>query len=215
MGDLVQLVSPVALTLTLCMFLAGMPSCIQIAKLRSVGNVPFLPFIMTEVNSLLWFSYGLLTSNWTLIICNAVGFSLQALYIVIYITFAKPKTKTLQQTWAAFIFLLGAYVYLTRFVDSSETMISHLGLLGSSLTLMMYGSPLLEVMEVVRTGDTSCISLIMTTAQMMSASAWFLLGVLLNDGFIFGPNIPGIISGLARFLCLYIYRGAKSDIKVD
>lgn len=209
--DFVQLVSFIAVTLTVCMFMAGIPACVAILRHRSVGIIPFLPFITTQVNCLVWFSYGVTTSNWSIMICNTIGGVLQVAYIIIYIIFAKPKSKPIQQTLTALVLLLTTYIYLTRYVQDAESIIRQLGLLGASITMLMYIAPLSELAEIIKSRNAGSISSALTLAQLSASSSWFIYGLLISDVYIYFPNMPGIISCLLRVYLSHQYGSGASS----
>ncbi|XP_026581612.1 sugar transporter SWEET1-like [Pseudonaja textilis] len=90
-GALLQLLSWTSLVFTLGMFGTGLTDLRKMFATRSVENIQFLPFLTTDVNNLSWLSYGFLKGDWTLIVVNAVGATLQSLYILVYFFFSAEK----------------------------------------------------------------------------------------------------------------------------
>ncbi|XP_053133521.1 sugar transporter SWEET1 isoform X2 [Hemicordylus capensis] len=112
---------------------------------RSVENIQFLPFLTTDINNLSWLSYGFLKGDWTLIIVNAIGATLQTLYVLVYFYFSPEKRSVLLKTLALLAVLLLGYCYFNMLVQDVTLRLARLGLFCSLFTISMYLSPLADL----------------------------------------------------------------------
>ncbi|XP_048338809.1 sugar transporter SWEET1 [Sphaerodactylus townsendi] len=195
----VQLLSAACLAFTLGMFGTGLSDLRQIFATQSVENIQFLPFLTTDVNNLSWLSYGFLKGDWTLIIVNAVGATLQTLYILVYFCFSPEKPAVLLKTAGLLTVLLVGYCYFNLLIPDVPTRLARLGLFCSLFTITMYLSPLADLAKIIRTRSTECISFPLTVTTFLASTSWTLYGLLLQDLYIAIPNVPGIVTSVIRF----------------
>ncbi|XP_077178314.1 sugar transporter SWEET1 isoform X1 [Paroedura picta] len=194
-----QLLSAACLAFTLGMFGTGLSDLRQMFVTHSVENIQFLPFLTTDINNLSWLSYGFLKGDWTLILVNAIGATLQTLYILVYFYFSPEKRAVLLKTMGLLAVLLLGYCYFSLLVPDVSARLARLGLFCSLFTITMYLSPLADLAKIVRTRSTQCISFPLTVTTFLASASWTLYGLLLQDLYIAIPNVPGIVTSLARF----------------
>ncbi|XP_034954863.2 sugar transporter SWEET1 [Zootoca vivipara] len=194
-----QLLSGACLLFSLGMFGTGLSDLKQMFATQSVENIQFLPFLTTDVNNLSWLSYGFLKGDWTLILVNAVGVTLQTLYILVYFYFSSEKRAVLLKTMALLAVLLLGYGYFNLLVPDVSMRLTRLGLFCSLFTITMYLSPLADLAKIVRSRSTQCLSFPLTVTTFLASASWTLYGILLQDVYIAVPNVPGIATSLIRF----------------
>ncbi|XP_060541037.1 sugar transporter SWEET1 isoform X3 [Pantherophis guttatus] len=156
-GALLQLLAWSSLLFTLGMFGTGLTDLRKMFATRSVENIQFLPFLTTDVNNLSWLSYGFLKGDWTLIVVNSVGATLQSLYILVYFFFSAEKLGVLRKTTALLAVLLFGYAYFSLMVPDPTTRLAQLGLFCSLFTITMYLSPLADLIPNVPGIATSLV----------------------------------------------------------
>ncbi|XP_058016620.1 sugar transporter SWEET1 [Ahaetulla prasina] len=198
-GALLQLLSWSSLVFTLGMFGTGLTDLRKMFATRSVENIQFLPFLTTDVNNLSWLSYGFLKGDWTLIVVNTVGATLQSLYILVYFFFSAEKLSVLRKTTALLAVLLFGYAYFSLMVPDPTARLAQLGLFCSLFTITMYLSPLADLIKIVKSRSTRCLSFPLTVTTFLASASWTFYGLLLEDLYIAIPNVPGIATSLVRF----------------
>uniref|UniRef100_F6UKD7 Sugar transporter SWEET1 n=3 Tax=Monodelphis domestica TaxID=13616 RepID=F6UKD7_MONDO len=199
------LLSGACVLFTLCMFSTGLSDLRHMQTTRSVTNIQFLPFLTTDVNNLSWLSYGLLKGDRTLIVVNALGALLQTLYILTYLHYCPRKRTVLLQTAALLGLLLLGYSYFQLLVPDWTTRLRQLGLFCSIFTITMYLSPLADLIKIIQTKSTQCLSFSLTVATFLASISWTLYGFHLSDLYIMVPNIPGIITSVIRLGLFWQY----------
>ncbi|XP_071965089.1 sugar transporter SWEET1-like isoform X2 [Antedon mediterranea] len=210
MDSYLNLLANVTILCTVAMFAAGIPSCLAIFKTGSTQNVPYLPFLMTLVNNILWFYYGILKNDSTLLVVNGIGGCLQIIYIAVYLYFALSRVKEMRQSLFAMCFMSALWFLLQNYVVEPKIIEDRLGLTASTITVLMYASPLAEIAEVIRRKNSASISLALTITSLATSTLWFLYGLLISDLYIQIPNLPGIVSSSIRLVILHLY---PNDLK--
>jgi len=71
-----------------------------------------------------------------------------------------------------------------------------MGALGTVLCACMFTSPLCTIDEVIRNRSTASLSLLMTIASVMCALLWTIYGLLIEDCFLWGSNLWGLMCSL-------------------
>ncbi|XP_066539893.1 sugar transporter SWEET1 isoform X2 [Hoplias malabaricus] len=178
---------------------------------QSAESVQFLPFLTTCLNNLGWLYYGLLKHDGTVILVNAIGASLQSLYIFTYLIYAINKRRVAIQTLVMVCVLCVAWVYFSVILPHGESQLSQLGLFCSVFTVSMYLSPLTDLVEIVRTHSVERLSFSLTVATFFTSASWTLYGLQLQDYYIMVPNTPGIITSLIRFFLFWRFGAVSKD----
>ncbi|KAM8870223.1 sugar transporter SWEET1 [Spinachia spinachia] len=200
--DPVHILSWACIVFTVGMFSTGLTDLKKMRESKSAENIQFLPFLTTCLNNLGWLYYGLLKTDRTIVLVNIIGALLQVLYIIVYLHYTKQKRLVMTQTLAAGTVLTLAWFYFTTILPEGDTRLSQLGLTCSAVTVSMYLAPLTDLVQIVRTGDVTCLSFPLTVATFFTSTSWVLYGLRLNDYYIVVPNTPGILTSLVR---LYLF----------
>uniref|UniRef100_A0A8C3U5M0 Sugar transporter SWEET1 n=1 Tax=Catharus ustulatus TaxID=91951 RepID=A0A8C3U5M0_CATUS len=95
-GMVLSVLAGVCLAATLAMFATGLSDLRQMLATKSVENIQFLPFLTTDANNLSWLGYGCLKGDGTVITVNAIGATLQTLYILVYLYYSPAKAKVIR-----------------------------------------------------------------------------------------------------------------------
>ncbi|CAH1277234.1 SLC50A1 [Branchiostoma lanceolatum] len=72
----------------------------------------------------------------------------------------------------------------TEVITSRTVLVDRLGLAGAGITMLMYASPMMELVTVIRTKSTRSISRPLTVATFFASSLWFYYGYLLQDPYV-------------------------------
>ncbi|XP_071476067.1 sugar transporter SWEET1-like [Diadema antillarum] len=156
----------------------------------------------------MWLWYGFLCLDTAIIIVNIMGLTVQLIYISIYIYFREAKLRPIQLTIAGVAFMVGLYIYVSEFVPTRASSRKQVGLIASIVTILMYISPVCDIVHCIRVKSARTISVSMSLATLCSSSLWLTYGILLNDTFIALPNIPGLLSSVSRLIILWKFNGA-------
>ncbi|BFY98472.1 hypothetical protein BsWGS_01512 [Bradybaena similaris] len=188
---------------------SGLPVCVTMYKRRSVANVPYLLFLISEFVSIIGLHYGILMTNTTLIIINAVAVLVWGAYVAIYILVSKSKSTPVLKLVAVVGMYLAHFYYLTVLKESDvvPTLGSYLLIWCTILCVI----PVEEVVTMVQEKSTKCCDLPLLFGGTLSAFVWFLYGYLLNDANIYFPNVPALVISSIKFILMFVY-GLPSNV---
>lgn len=135
--DLSDLISEVLIRfLTIfCAFLSilgvfsGLPNVRIIKEQRSVRTFRFLPYLTGQIYNLIWFYYGLLKLDWTVMISHTMGCTMQTFYMLVYIQYANPPP--LMQICLGWMVLFFGWFHLNIIIGSRDAVIARLGFIGA------------------------------------------------------------------------------------
>ncbi|XP_004206288.1 uncharacterized protein LOC101235355 isoform X1 [Hydra vulgaris] len=197
-----------ALVLTIGYFLTGSITCMKIHHQKSVKNVNFLPYLTAFLNTFLWFVYGSLKKDSLLIFVNSVGCILQAGYIFVFIQNCDKKQHYIKR-----VFTLGFTCFCVLVVAEFghiffDTLLV-LAWIACVVSVLMFGSPLSTVREVIRTKNAETISFPLSIMTCLTTISWFIYGSLKHDNFVRFPNALGFILGLSQIYFINKFKNQK------
>lgn len=207
--EFLQLLSCACIVFTVGMFSTGLTDLKKMRSTQSADNIQFLPFLTTCLNNLGWLYYGILKKDGTLIIVNTIGAFLQILYILSYCYYTKERRRALQQALMMVLTLGLGWGYFSVIVSQGDVQLSQLGLVCSVFTISMYLSPLVDLLEIIRSRSVECLSFPLTVATFLTSTSWTLYGMQLQDFYIMVPNTPGIVTSLIRFFLFWSFGSAS------
>ena len=87
-----------------------------------------------------------------------------------------------------------------------------LGIWASSIFVVLCSSPLSSIRKVIESRDATSIYAPMTAAQCANCALWTTYGVLAaRDVFVWGPNLVGLLLGLAQLALKLAYPSAAKQ----
>ncbi|CAF0891629.1 unnamed protein product [Adineta ricciae] len=202
---LTPLIEKICTISTIGLFLTGVQICNRIYRMRSTGDISGFPFVATMVNCTLWLLYGYVGNNSTIVIVNFIGASLELIYALFYLQYTPDRNSFMRLIGMAAAFLATVAFYLLYIVSDRATASLHAGVVASFATVIMFGSPLASLKEVIQKQSTESLSLPLCFANLVVPAEWVLYGILINDKFVQVPNFLGAILGLIQVFLFYKY----------
>ena len=162
-----------------------------------------LPFTSGLLSCSLWLRYGMLTTENTVILVNAIGVFLFSLYCITYYVFTVNKKRVSHQLLLVVLMITFAITY-SKF-EPNDLQASRLigkpssyhtffiaihkfsyisGLLCCSVGVFFFASPLIKLKYVIETKNSSCLPFPIIIASFFVTLQWFIYGYLINDSFI-------------------------------
>ncbi|XP_033639933.1 sugar transporter SWEET1-like [Asterias rubens] len=203
-----DVVSMVATISTLALFLTGIQICMKIRRQGNTNNISVFPFVASDVSCILWLKYGILRQDGTLIVVNTVGVILQSIYILIFYLNSYEKDSLHRKMLYSSLLVFPVLAYIKFYVDELDTALFQLGLICSCCSVVMYGSPLSTVAEVIRTKSTASMAFMLCLANFLVSLEWAFYGYIVMDSFIKVPNIIGALLGSIQLTLFYCYSGS-------
>ncbi|XP_066933761.1 sugar transporter SWEET1-like [Clytia hemisphaerica] len=209
--DLITLVQGCAMVFTFGFFFSGSAAVLKVHQQKSVKNVNFLPYLAATLNCCLWTIYGHLKGDWLLILVNAVGCILQAIYIFIFMQNCDNKPYYLKKVFVLLTTCLGALSFAYLGTDLFDVVRS-LGLFASTVTVLMFGSPLSVLRVVIATKSSEQISFPLSLMTVCNCFSWLVYGYLIKDSYVQVPNFFGLVLGIIQVLTIYQYPNKTSRV---
>ncbi|XP_047947033.1 bidirectional sugar transporter SWEET10-like [Salvia hispanica] len=197
-------------------FLAPVPTFIQIYKKKSTEGFQSVPYVVGLFSAMLWIYYAMLKTDTTLLITiNSVGCFVHTAYISFYLCYA-PKSARLQ---TGFLILLmniigmSLIVVLTYFLADGSTRGNIVGWICLIFSLCVFVAPLFILRQVIRTKSVEYMPFLLSLFLTLSAVMWFFYGLLRKDYNIAIPNVVGFTFGVIQMVLYVIYNGAKKAVE--
>ncbi|GJQ87327.1 hypothetical protein Trydic_g17375 [Trypoxylus dichotomus] len=212
-GDTIRnLLATTASISTLLQFLSGLFVCRMIVTKRGTGDMSPFPFVSGHLSTTLWFRYGLLIDDFSLIFVNTVGSLLFLSYVVLFYCYTLKKVVVVKQFTGCTFFLVVAVLY--SICDEDILIVRrNIGTVCCVVTVIFFAAPLTSVLHVLKTKNTDSLPFPIILTGFIVSSQWYAYGVLLRDEFIQIPNFLGTVLTFAQ-LCLFcIYPSKNQDIE--
>ena len=200
-------------------FLAPLPTINQIARDRTVGNLPLLPYSSMVSNSFVWVTYGLMKNLPSVWGSNAFGVLLGAYYFTIFVQNCGPMASNLPGTAGQHLKGTGAIILVNLCLAASGVgnASEYIGREGVIYCIILFASPLAALRHVIATKSAASIPLPFTLACLINCTAWFVVGWWkLVDFNIYFPNLLGIICAVVQLALKGVYGnraiGAKDEL---
>ncbi|XP_038044669.1 sugar transporter SWEET1-like [Patiria miniata] len=200
--------SVVATLSTIALLLTGIQICMKVRRQGNTNNVSMFPFLASDVSCIIWLKYGILKEDNALIIVNTAGVILQSIYIFIYYLHEFEKVSIHKKLLYAGVFIFPVLSYVKFYVDDVGTALGQLGLIGCFCSVIMYGSPLSTLADVIRTQSTASMAFPLCLANFLVAAEWAVYGHIIMDNFVKVPNIIGALLGFIQLMLFYCYSGS-------
>eukprot|EP00117_Sycon_ciliatum_P029036 scpid85431/ scgid23213/ Sugar transporter SWEET1; RAG1-activating protein 1; Solute carrier family 50 member 1 len=157
--------------------------CAQIRRQCSTQNVIYFPFVACWLNCVFWLKYGILLGDPAMISVNIIGIIFQFAYIFFYYYYAseEQKAEIVRNCFLCFLLAFAVLGYVRALVEDWDTAVSHLGVVCSVFTVLMYGAPLSAVKRVVKTRSTECLPFPLCVANFLASAEWSLYGYFIGS----------------------------------
>jgi len=215
--DWKDIVGNCATVSTIGQFLVGIQVCLGFHRSKSTGETSCLTFLVGVGMTFVWFNYGMLIDDSTLITVNGTGLILQTLYTVIFYLYTSGKVKTGKKIFMTIIFVVFVHLYIQYEEDISTTQL-RVGLLGASMSVAYCSAPLASVQHVFKTRSTDALPYYLILATVLVTGQWSLYGHIIKDNFVKIPNMIGFLAASFQFSLFFYfkknveYRGLKTVI---
>lgn len=204
--------------ISICVFLAPVPTMIRICKEKSTMGYQSVPYVVSLFSAMLWLYYALLKQTFLLITINTIGIVIETVYIFIYVLYAAKEARKQATKLVATlnVGIFSAIFLITYFAFKDHGLrLSVVGWICVGFAVSVFASPLSIVFQVIRTRSVEFMPFTLSFALTISAVLWFSYGLLLKDMCVTIPNILGFILGVLQMLLYGIYRNAKPIEVVD
>lgn len=178
-------------------FFSPLPAVRQFHETGTTGDVSIMPYSMMVANGTLWFTYGAILSNPTIMLPNVTAIVMGTGYCYTFWRNRSPQAVTVP-------YLAGAAGLCSVTIGSAMALPvadaqNFIGYLGCVVCAGMFSGPLASMQTVLRDRSAAAIPLGFTLFSTVNTSVWLAYGaVVLHDPFIWGPNVLGLASSLTQ-----------------
>lgn len=204
--------------ISLMVFLAPLPTFLQIRKKKSTEGFQSIPYIVSLFSAMLWLYYTFLKeSDSFLLTINSMGCFVQTGYIIFYLIYAPKKARVLTVKLILLfnVFGFGAILLSTFFLAKGANRVHVLGWICDSFAVSVFAAPLCILRKVIRTKSVEYMPFFLSFFLTLSAVMWFGYGMLLKDYFVAVPNIVGFVFGVLQMILYVIYKKKKGAEVVE
>ncbi|OWF46949.1 sugar transporter SWEET1-like [Mizuhopecten yessoensis] len=210
--EVLTIVEVVTQIVTYLMFASGIPPCLHMYRTKSTKNVPFTFFALGVVNGFTGLLYGYLSNLPPLIYVNAVGLTLNCIYVLTYLAVCQSKGSTIAQLVSLCSPLVLYYKYITSQGNSEPVVLDQLGAFMFFVTVCLMLSTFLEVIQCVQEKSVDGLSRSMLYVGLSCCLCWLIYGFMLEDFYIYAPNVIGIAASIWKIFLIFIYGGKSKKI---
>ncbi|CAG5012397.1 unnamed protein product [Parnassius apollo] len=202
--EIKELVANAAVVTTILQFLSGILVCKQYVANRTTAEASPFPFIAGVLSAGIWLLYGFTKHNDKIVMVNTIGVTLMISYTVVFYIYTFKKSMVLRQITFTIILFLFIFGYVSVEEDN-EVLLSRLGLLACSLTLITVAAPMSKLLYVLKVKCTECLPFPMILMSFFVSAFWCLYGLIDEDIFITIPNSIGAILAVVQLSLFAIF----------
>jgi len=174
---------------------------LKAVRASSLGDLNPIPLGIMAIASVSWLAYGLASRDPFVALSNIVGCIASIAYVIGILPLMGKNGGRQLRTMQTIVIsgAAGCLCLWTALVLSnlpSPTACSTLGLFASGIFIVLSGSPLSSIGEVISKKDASTILTPFMFAQLINTFLWSIYGLTIKDQFVWGPNI------MVRCLCM-------------
>ncbi|KAG7388624.1 hypothetical protein PHYPSEUDO_012115 [Phytophthora pseudosyringae] len=202
---------------TACIFLSMVPGMWTAHKKWSVVGINYYPLAMMYAQSTGWVIYSLADHSFFPVgAVNCLGSVLGAIFSGVCIL----HEKTVRLRYVAFFVLVVAvtvalvlYRFLSSQVDGDIANV--LGYCADVLAVIMFGAPLLQLGNVVKTRNSEVIAAPMAISGAVNGVLWSIYGIMQSNYYVLVPNVVSGCLCFVQVFLIVIFPRSKSDGKVQ
>lgn len=200
------------------LYFVSAPAVMNAIRKNDIGDLNPIPLTIMSIVSVAWLVYGLSIQDPYVVLSNIGGAIASTGFVFGLLPLLREKTKMLRKMQGVGLAGCAASLCLWSFLGLSNTSPSQisttLGMFASALFIVMSGSPLSSIGEVVKTRDSSSILGPMTVAQVINSSLWTFYGFAVNNSFVYGPNSIALGLGLVQLGLKMMFPAKKPSIEI-
>ncbi len=137
----------------------------------SVGKLSIVPFVSLLTNCVIWFLYGMLKHDFTVLVPNGMGILAGLFCFTSYLRYSKNvEVITIAVSLALVVFAFTLY-YMKDY--------NTLGTTGCILAIILMGSPLATLSTVIRERSTETMPFTTSFLTWCNAFSWSLYGLII------------------------------------
>ena len=181
------------------MQISSLKTAVTISYDKSVGSLSPIPFLSLFTNGCVWFIYGCVQNDWTVLIPN---FSAILVGVICVIIFHKNSEKGISY----FLYSIAFMVVVPSILFGIAGDIVTLGLVGVFVSILLMGSPLSTVSIVLKERRTDSMPFATSLMAFLNSLSWSLYGyMVVDDPILWLPSAIGFILSSFQLMLFGVY----------
>lgn len=187
---------------------SSLQTAMKIARNSSIGNFSPVPFLSLFTNGSVWFVYGSVKSDWTILVPNFTAVVVGCICVSIF-------HKNAKEGISLYLYLCSCFIVIPSVFLGASGDILTLGLIGVFLSILLTGSPLSTVSTVLKERSTESMPFATSLAAFLNCLSWTLYGYYVADDLILWVSSAiGLLFAIFQ-LVLFIIFGISSRSRED
>jgi len=200
--------------ISVLVFVSPIPTFWRIVRSKSTEDFEPAPYVLTLLNSLLWFYYGVTKPDGLLVATvNGFGAVMETIYVVLFLVYAADhaaRVKTAKLVAILDIGFFGLVFAATTFaIGGLDMKITIIGIICACLNVFMYGSPLAAVRTVIATRSVEYMPFFLSFFLFLNGGVWATYALLDRDVFLGVPNGIGFFLGIIQLVIYAVYKNSR------
>ncbi|BES96899.1 Sugar efflux transporter for intercellular exchange [Nesidiocoris tenuis] len=187
----------------------------QIVQQGNTKNVDPTPFVGGIGMGLLFLRDGLMLGDGPMTIVNIVALALNAIYLLLFLSYHDDKAKVLSQFQKCTFGALAIIAY--TFLDPGKERVAQIyGICITGLMFALISAPLIDLKNILRERDTRSLPFPMILSGTIVTMNWLVYGIIIDNGFMIVQNVVGLIlsaSQLSLFVICPLLKRMDEDKK--
>ncbi|EFC48234.1 predicted protein, partial [Naegleria gruberi] len=168
-----------------------------------LSNITPFPYLAMCISALLWVTYGVIIEDMILVITNMVGFIAACYYNWLYYRITDKKEEFISKCSIGLVIYILSLSFVL-FIAPSHKVVSYLGAISAIGSVIMFGSPLVTIKQVLEKQNSESIQLLLAAASAGCSFTWLLYGYLISNSAIYIPNGIGLFLACIQLALKYM-----------
>lgn len=145
-----------------------------VKKTVDVKQVPYIIMVASILNCVFWLVKGILENLLAMTVANAIGLTLNLIYISIYWFYLfQRQVNAIIANVVTWTLTIGTFAIFYWAIKSGFVA----GIVACVFNVVMYASPGQKIFEVIQTKDYRLIPIVNTIVGLLCSTSWLLYGV--------------------------------------
>eukprot|EP01087_Luapelamoeba_hula_P020000 TRINITY_DN6724_c0_g1_i1.p1 TRINITY_DN6724_c0_g1~~TRINITY_DN6724_c0_g1_i1.p1 ORF type:complete len:232 (-),score=26.99 TRINITY_DN6724_c0_g1_i1:20-715(-) len=202
-------------SITIALFLSPWVTMRQMKAQGGTGGQSWVPNVAMAANCALWTAYGVFQSDIPLIFVNAFGLAASVYYLSVFWSLLQStpdRREELSKHVTLAVVSVGGFLGALSLLNLENTGF-YLGIAGSIFSVLMFGSPLLQMVTVIALKSTSCMSFPLSLMSALCTMSWVAYGFMIADPFVWLPNGIGFVLAALQLSLFVKYPSNSSQVQ--
>jgi solute carrier family 50 protein (sugar transporter) len=175
----------------------------EIKAKQTTGDRSGFSYVTMLLQGVLWAIYGLLQSALPVLVVNLGCIACGSYYVFVYYTYTPQRAQFQRLLLQSAGFTMAVLLFVFGFTEPGKQA-STLGLIASGFTVLMFGSPLVSIKQVIVSRSTEVLDKTFTIVMVVHTFVWTSYGFSINDPYVLVPNALGFALAISQ-LSLFIF----------